>query len=306
MGKPVAVDFGQGVEDAWSSILAFVPKFIGFLIILVIGFLIARVLSRLVNTVLERVGFDRAVERGGVARALANSKYDASDIIAKLVYYAIVLLTLVVAFNVFGPNPISSLLSGVIGYLPNIAVAIIIVVVAAAIASAVKDLISGALGGLSYAKVLANIAAVFILGIGIIAALNQIGIATTVTTPVLITVLATIGGILVVGVGGGLIRPMEQRWHGWLEGAEQESANARQQIQANRASGNVSVGLVDRARDAAQEINSGSDRDVDDDLDRDSTVSTTTTYGGSPNPSYGGSSGTSYGNPSGGGGATSM
>ena len=45
-----------------------------------------------------------------------------------------------------------------------------------------------------------------------IAALNQVGIATTVTQPVLIAVLATVAGILIVGVGGGLVRPMQQRW----------------------------------------------------------------------------------------------
>ncbi|MEO5608189.1 MAG: hypothetical protein ABIQ61_03935, partial [Ornithinibacter sp.] len=75
---------------------------------------------------------------------------------------------------------------------------------------------------LSYGKTLANIAAVFILGLGIIAALNQVGIATTVTTPVLIAVLATIGGILIVGVGGGLVKPMQSRWESYLTTAEEE------------------------------------------------------------------------------------
>ena len=52
---------------------------------------------------------------------------------------------------------------------------------------------------------------------------NEIGIAIAVTLPVLITVLATVGGILVVGVGGGLITPMRQRWERWLNHAEQEA-----------------------------------------------------------------------------------
>ncbi len=109
-------------------------------------------------------------------------------------------------------------------------VAIIIIVVAAAIAKAVNELISNTLGGLSYGRVLANIASAFILGLGIIAALNQVGVATTVTTPVLIAVLATIAGILIVGVGGGLIRPMQARWDGWLTTAEQETGRIREQV----------------------------------------------------------------------------
>ena len=108
-------------------------------------------------------------------------------------------------------------------WLPRAFVAIVIVVVAAAIANAVRDLVTGALGGLSYGKVLADLTAIFILALGVIAALNQVGIATTVTTPVLIAVLATVAGILIVGVGGGLVKPMQSRWDGWLDRAAEES-----------------------------------------------------------------------------------
>jgi len=217
--------FTDGVGDMLRSILLFLPKALAFLVILLIGWLIAKAVRKVVDKILERVGFDRLVERGGVKTALAHSKYDASDIVAKLVYYAILLFTLQLAFGIWGPNPISSLITGVVAWLPRAFVAIIIVVVASAIAKAVKDLITGALGGLSYGKLLANIASVFILGLGIIAALNQIGVATTVTTPILITVLAIIGGVIIVGVGGGLIKPMQNRWDGWLNAAAQEAGN---------------------------------------------------------------------------------
>ncbi|MFF5181354.1 hypothetical protein ACFY2Q_25280 [Micromonospora sp. NPDC000316] len=225
----------DAVGDALRSVMLFLPKAVAFLAILVAGWLIAKAVLKIVEKVLERVGFDRAVERGGIRRALSRSRYDASDIVAKLVYYGLLLFTLQLAFGIWGPNPISDLLGAVIAWLPRAFVAIVIVVVAAAIANAVKDIISGALGGLSYGRVLATIASVFILGLGVIAALNQIGVATAVTTPVLIAVLATIGGILVVGVGGGLIRPMQSRWEAWLSRAEQESRLIAEHAQAYRA-----------------------------------------------------------------------
>ncbi|WP_444951386.1 mechanosensitive ion channel family protein [Micromonospora ureilytica] len=225
----------DAVGDALRSVMLFLPKAVAFLAILVAGWLIAKAVLKIVEKVLERVGFDRAVERGGIRRALSRSRYDASDIVAKLVYYAVLLFTLQLAFGIWGPNPISDLLGAVISWLPRAFVAIVIVVVAAAIANAVKDIISGALGGLSYGRVLATIASVFILGLGVIAALNQIGVATAVTTPVLVAVLATIGGILVVGVGGGLIRPMQSRWESWLTRAEQESQLIAEHAQAYRA-----------------------------------------------------------------------
>src|SRR3982751_2219853 len=177
----MADKFTDGVGDMLRSILLFLPKALAFIVILLIGWLIAKAIRTVVDKILERVGFDRLVERGGVKTALAHSRYDASDIVAKLVYYAILLFTLQLAFGVWGPNAVSDLISGVVAWLPKAFVAILIVVIACALAVAVKALVSNALGGLSYGRLLANVASYFIIGLGIIAALNQIGVATTVT-----------------------------------------------------------------------------------------------------------------------------
>jgi hypothetical protein len=218
----------DALRTGLSTVATFVPMLLLFLVILIVGIFIAKAVAKALSAILERVGFDRAVERGGVKKALANSKYDASDVVAKIIYYALLLFVLQLAFGVFAANPISVLLAGIIAFLPKLIVAIIIVVVASAIAAAVRELIANTIGGLSYGKVLANIASVFILGLGVIAALNQIGVATTVTTPILVTVLATVGGILIIGVGGGLIQPMSKRWEGYLSKAEAEAPRIKE------------------------------------------------------------------------------
>lgn len=238
-----------GLRDGFSTIAEFLPKLVLFLLILVVGLLIAKVVAKALNALLERVGFDRAVERGGVKKALAGSKMDASDIVAKLIYYTLVLFVLQLAFGVFGANPISDLLTQVIEFLPSLIVAIIILVVASAIAAAVKLLVEGALGGLSYGTALANAASVFILFLGVVAALNQVGVATTVTTPVLVAILATVAGVIIVGVGGGLIKPMQHRWEGYLAKAEAEAPR----IKAHAAQG---PGVRDQARRANDRVTS--------------------------------------------------
>lgn len=235
----------SGFRDGFAVLADFLPRLLLFVLILVVGILVAKAVGKAISKLLERVGFDRAVERGGIKRALANSSLDTSDIVGKLIYYTLVLFVLQLAFGVFGPNPISDLLNQVIGFLPSIIVAIIIVVVAASIAAAVKSVIEGTLGGLSYGRVVANVASVFILFLGVVAALNQVGVATTVTTPVLITILATIGGVIVVGAGGGLIKPMQARWERWLQNAEDEVPRIKQE-----AAGSPSASQ--QVRDAAE------------------------------------------------------
>ena len=233
----------DGLRDGISTIAEFLPKLVLFLIILLVGLLIAKAISKAANALLEKVGFDRAVERGGVKKALSGSKMDASDIVAKLVYYALALFVLQLAFGVFGPNPISDLLTEVIRFIPSLVVAIIILVVAAAIAAAVKMLVENSLGGLSYGSTLANVASIFILFLGVVAALNQVGVATTVTTPVLIAILATVSGVIIVGAGGGLIKPMQHRWEGYLTKAEAEAPRIKQEAAA-------APGVTEQARQA--------------------------------------------------------
>ena len=221
--------FLQALQDALAVVIAFVPLALLFLLILIVGLIVAKLISKGVEKLLEKVGFDRLVERGGIKKALAKSKLDASDIVGKIVYYTLVLFVLQFAFGVFGPNPVSDLLEGIIGFLPKIIVAIIIVVIAAAIAAGAKGLIQNTLGGLSYGKLLGNIVAIFILFLGVTAALNQIEVATTVTTPILIAVLAIIAGVIIVGAGGGLIKPMQQRWEAMLTKAEEEAPKIQQE-----------------------------------------------------------------------------
>jgi Conserved TM helix len=207
-----SVNFGTGLSNAFSNVATFIPKFIVFLIILIAGYFIAKALAKLVARALTRLGFDQLAERGGIKTALAHSKYDASDILAKIVYYAILLFVLDVAFGVFGSNPISGFLHGVIAYLPLLFIAVVIIVVTAAIAAVVRNLIENSLSGMPYANVLGNLAWGFILALGIIAALNQLHIAQNVLNAVLYAALAALAGIAIVAVGGGGIKTMSQRW----------------------------------------------------------------------------------------------
>jgi Conserved TM helix len=224
MNQPLAsISVSQSFQNLMNTVFNAIPKILLFLAILVIGWLVARVLMQAVATLLRKLKFDNFAQRGVVGQALGKSNYDASGLIAKIVYYMVLLVTLQLAFGVFGNNPVSTMLNAIVGWLPKAIVAIILIVVGSAIAKVVKDLITGAIGGLSYGRFVASLASVAIIAIFTIAALSQIGIAASVTQPILITVLATVGAILAIGVGGGLIKPMQGRWERMLNAAEQET-----------------------------------------------------------------------------------
>jgi hypothetical protein len=227
---PLAVDYQGGIENAWSNVITFVPKLLAALVIVLVGYLVAKVVAGILNKVLERVGFDRAVERGGVRQVLARSKYDPSDILAKLVFWTIMLLVLQLAFGVFGANPVSDLLSGLIAYLPNVFVAILILVIAAAIARAVTDLLSNLLSSVQGGQLLAKGAGVAILVFAVFAALDQLQIAPRIVTGLWYAILAIVVGSAVVAVGGGGIKTMQRYWERAAGRAEERAPELRDQV----------------------------------------------------------------------------
>lgn len=213
--------FRDGLGDAWVTVAALVPKLIGFILILLIGFFVARLLANLADKALERVGFDRLVQRSGVGRVLGRANYDASSILGKIVFYVVILFVLQLAFGLFGPNPISGLLTAVIAYLPKVFVALVIIVVGAAIAAAVKEIVEASLGGLDYGRGLAIGASVAILVITAFAALDQLEIAPAVVMGLFYAMLAIVVGTTIVAFGGGGIpvaRRYLERWAARLDG----------------------------------------------------------------------------------------
>lgn len=236
-------DFRNGLGDAWESIALFIPKLIGFLLVLLIGYFIAKALSKVLDGVLERVGFDRMVERGGVGKALSQSRFDASSLLSKILFYVLMLFVLQLAFGLFGENPISDLIQGAIAYLPKVFAAIVIVVVGSAIAAAVKEIVEASIGGLSYGRALAVAASVAILVITGFAALSQLEIAEDIVNGMFYALLAIIVGSAVVAIGGGGIQTMKRYWERAASRAERESSSIKDEAS----------GAKERIQERAQE-----------------------------------------------------
>jgi hypothetical protein len=224
----LGINIQEGLTDAWTRIASFVPKFLGFLVILIVGYFVAKLVQRLVDGLLERVGFDRWVERGSLREALARSRFDASDVLGVIAFWAVFLLALQLAFGVFGPNPISDLLFGIISYLPNVFVAVVILVVAAALAKVATDVLLATIGAVSGGQWIARAAGLAILVLGIFMALDQLQIAPAIVNGLFYAMLAIIVGSAIVAIGGGGIRTMQRYWEQAATNLESKGSEIKQ------------------------------------------------------------------------------
>jgi Conserved TM helix len=231
----LAVDFQEGFTDAWTRVATFVPKFLGFLAILIIGYLVAKVIAKVLDGILERVGFDRWVERGSLRTALERTRFDASDILATLAFWTLFLIALQLAFGVFGPNPISDLLQGLIAYLPKVFVAIVILVIASALAKVATELLGAMLGSVSGGEWIARAAGAAILIFGVFAALSQMEIAPAIVNGLYYAILVAIVGSVIVAVGGGGIKTMQQYWERATTSVEMKSREMKENADPDSA-----------------------------------------------------------------------
>jgi len=205
-------DVQQGVGQAWSGVATFVPKLAAFLAILLIGDVVAMVLARVVQRGLARVGFDAWAQRGILRRGLERTGVDASDALSMLTFWGVLLFALTLAFGVFGPNPISDVLRGVIAYLPNVFAAVIVLVIAAVLGSVVSDVLGSMLAAVNGGSLVARLAGLMIFVFGVVAALDQLEIAPAIVIGVYYAVLAMLAGVFIVAVGTGGMPTMRRYW----------------------------------------------------------------------------------------------
>ena len=212
----LAVSFTEGIEDAWSDVASFVPKLVGALAILLVGWFIAKAIRKLVHRVLTRVGFDGLVDRSGLGGYIERAGWaDSGLLLAKIVYFAVMIIVLQLAIGAFGDTAVQDVLNDLLAFIPKVFVALIIVVLTGAVANAVRGFVAPAVSHLDYGNIITQVATIGIWVIGGFAALDQIEIAQDIVDTLFTTVMASLGAILVIKFGvGGVWAARDRFWPG--------------------------------------------------------------------------------------------
>ncbi len=196
------------LTTALSLFLGAIPRIIGFLVILVIGWFISGVLASAVAALLRAVKFNELAQRSGFSGFVQNMglRTDASGLLASIVKWFVRLIVLVVAFDALGLPAVSAVLQQFLLWIPNLVVAVVVLVIAGLAANALGNLVRGATAqaGLGNPDLLATIARVAVWGFGIVIAVNQIGVAQTLVNTLFmgfVGALALAAG-LAFGLGG--------------------------------------------------------------------------------------------------------
>jgi len=225
----LAIEWSQGIEDAWADVAAFVPKLIGALAVFLIGWFVARIIRKVVIRVLDKIKFDSYVDKAGIGAPLERAGYPNTGVLlAKIIYFALMLLVLQLAAGVVGDNPISDLINDIVAFIPKLLVAIVIVIITGVIANAVRELMSPAVAHLSAGELLKKLAFVAIWLIGAFAALDQLEVASNVVDTLFQTIVYSLGFIIVIKFGvGGIWAARDRFWPAVYDQISNETASAK-------------------------------------------------------------------------------
>jgi len=240
------------VADALALFLGAIPKVLGFAIILIVGWFISGIVSGLVAKLLREVKFNELAEKSGLTGFVKNMgvNTDASGFIAGVVKWFIRLIVLVVAFDALGLPAVSEVLQSLLLWLPNLIVALVILVIAGLAANALAGLVRGATAeaDLGNPELLATIAKGAVWAFAIIAAVNQIGIADTLVNTLFMGLVGALALAIGLAFGLGGRDTAGQIVQSWYSKGQQIAPKVQQagQAAARQAGSDTSSGLPPR------------------------------------------------------------
>lgn len=229
--------FGASIRlsltNALSMVLSAIPRILAFIVILLIGWFVASLIGKALLTLLRAIRFNDVAERTGIAGFVQKMRADAdsSEVVAAIGKWLVRLVVLLVAFDALGLPAVSDVLRQFLLWLPNLVIALVILIIAGIAARALGNVVRGATdeAGFSNPDTLANVAKIAVWAFAIIIAVNQVGIASTLINTLfmgLVGALALASG-LAFGLGGrDLAGNLLENWYGQAQAEKPKAKRA--------------------------------------------------------------------------------
>lgn len=195
-------------RNLWVGVIGFLPNLLIALVIILLGWAIGVLLGRVVAQIVKAIKIDEALRRAGVEDFLNRGglNLNSGAFLGGLVRWFVIIAFLTAAFDVLGLYQVTGFLRDILHYLPQVIVAVLILIAAGLVAEAMKKIVlsSAKTADLASAPLLATVTKWVIWVFAILVALSQLGIASgfiqTVFTGLVVALSLGLG--LAFGLGG--------------------------------------------------------------------------------------------------------
>jgi hypothetical protein len=171
--------FGS-LQQVWVQFATFIPLLLGALVVFIILLIVAAGLGALVEKIINMIKLDTLLRRAGVEQYFERGgmRMNSARFLGQLVYWFFVIVDLLTVSGMLGLTAFSDFLKSVVGYIPHIVAAVLIVLAAAVIAGFLRKLVRGSVlsAKLHSANFLSGLAWWSIFLVGLSAGLKELGI----------------------------------------------------------------------------------------------------------------------------------
>ena len=196
------------LQNLWQGFILFLPTFLGALIIFFVGLIIAAGLGKIVEKLIDALKLDRLLEQLGLNKVLerADVRLHSGRFVGVLVQWFFIIITLLAVSDILNLVAFSDFLKQVLLYVPNIVVAVLIMLAGVVVAAFSSKLVRASVlaAKLHSAHFLGALTKWSILIFALLAALSQLGVAGALVNTLImgfVAMLAIAGG-LAFGLGG--------------------------------------------------------------------------------------------------------
>lgn len=172
--------FFKSLETFWLNLSVFLPQIIGSFLLLIIGWIVAKIVRKVVLRFLKFIRLDTLAEKSGIDDFLVKGgvPYTTRTIVANLVYWFILFTVILALLNSLGLQAAAELFNRIILYIPNVIVAVLVLMFGALFARFVRGVSFTYLSniGIAGAQVMSNITQWAIVVFAFSVALEQLSI----------------------------------------------------------------------------------------------------------------------------------
>lgn len=228
------------LTGAMSLFFAAIPRLFGFIVIVIVGWIVSALLAKAIAMLLRKTHFNQLAERSGFADFVGKTgtETDSAGMIASIANWFVRLIVLVVAFDALGLPAVSEVLRDLLLWLPNLAVALVVLVIGGIAANAVSKLVRGmtAEADLDNPDFLAKLASMAVWAFTVVVAVSQIGVATTLVNMLFMAVVGAFALALGLAFGLGGRDTASEIIRNWDRRARTKRSKTDKELAADRAS----------------------------------------------------------------------
>jgi len=196
------------LQNMWIGFIGFIPNLIGALVVFIVGLVVAAGLGTLIEKVFDAIKLDVLLGKLGLTPHFerAGMRLRGSRFLGQLVYWFLVVAFLLAATDILRLYAISAFLQDVLAYLPNVVVAVLVILAAVVVGNLARKVVMASVmsARLHAAHFLGTLTWWSIVVFGLLTALVQLNIAASIINSLItgfIAMLALAGG-LAFGLGG--------------------------------------------------------------------------------------------------------